>query len=62
MTFDFGIFWENTTGCTELIGYDVFPGAQPAHDVCFEDVNAAGNAFGNCGKDEHGNYVKCKKR
>lgn len=46
----------------ELIGYDVFPGAQPAHDVCFEDVNAAGNDFGNCGKDEHGTYVKCKKR
>ncbi|XP_063326405.1 disintegrin and metalloproteinase domain-containing protein 33 isoform X1 [Pelmatolapia mariae] len=43
--------------CLQLWGY----GAQPAHDVCFEDVNAAGNAFGNCGKDEHGNYVKCKK-
>ncbi|XP_052457251.1 disintegrin and metalloproteinase domain-containing protein 33 [Carassius gibelio] len=43
--------------CLQLWGY----GAQPAHDVCFQDVNAAGNAFGNCGKDSHGNYVKCKK-
>ncbi|KAM8898821.1 disintegrin and metalloproteinase domain-containing protein 19 isoform 2-T2 [Spinachia spinachia] len=43
--------------CLQLWGY----GAQPAHDACFEDVNAAGNAFGNCGKDEHGNYMKCDK-
>uniref|UniRef100_A0A3B3V785 Disintegrin and metalloproteinase domain-containing protein 19-like n=1 Tax=Poecilia latipinna TaxID=48699 RepID=A0A3B3V785_9TELE len=43
--------------CLQLWGY----GAQPAHDACFEDVNAAGNAFGNCGKDEHGNYKKCEK-
>ncbi|XP_027894333.1 disintegrin and metalloproteinase domain-containing protein 33 [Xiphophorus couchianus] len=43
--------------CLQLWGY----GAQPAHDACFEDVNAAGNAFGNCGKDEHGNYKKCQK-
>lgn len=45
-----------------LMGYVVFLGARPAHDACFEDVNAAGNAFGNCGKDEHGNYMKCEKR
>ncbi|KAA0723690.1 Disintegrin and metalloproteinase domain-containing protein 19 [Triplophysa tibetana] len=44
--------------CLQLWGY----GAQPAHDACFQDVNAAGNAFGNCGKDRHGNYVKCEKR
>ncbi|KTG46373.1 hypothetical protein cypCar_00001923 [Cyprinus carpio] len=43
--------------CLQLWGY----GAQPAHDACFQDVNAAGNAFGNCGKDSHGNYVKCEK-
>ena len=48
--------------CRGLMGYVVFPGARPAHDACFEDVNAAGNAFGNCGKDEHGNYMKCEKR
>lgn len=45
-----------------LMGYVVFSGARPAHDACFEDVNAAGNAFGNCGKDGHGNYMKCEKR
>lgn len=45
-----------------LMGHVVFPGARPAHDACFEDVNAAGNAFGNCGKDEHGIYMKCAKR
>lgn len=43
--------------CLQLWGY----GARPAHDACFEDVNAAGNAFGNCGKDEHGNFMKCEK-
>uniref|UniRef100_A0A7N6B4X1 ADAM metallopeptidase domain 19a n=1 Tax=Anabas testudineus TaxID=64144 RepID=A0A7N6B4X1_ANATE len=43
--------------CLQLWGY----GARPAHDACFEDVNAAGNAFGNCGKDDHGNYMKCEK-
>ncbi|XP_037117646.1 disintegrin and metalloproteinase domain-containing protein 33 isoform X1 [Syngnathus acus] len=43
--------------CLQLWG----AGARPAHDACFEDVNAAGNAFGNCGKDERGNYVKCAK-
>ncbi|KAF5902493.1 disintegrin and metalloproteinase domain-containing protein 33-like, partial [Clarias magur] len=43
--------------CLQLWGY----GARPAHDACFQDVNAAGNAFGNCGKDAHGNYVKCAK-
>uniref|UniRef100_A0A8D3DHA7 ADAM metallopeptidase domain 19a n=1 Tax=Scophthalmus maximus TaxID=52904 RepID=A0A8D3DHA7_SCOMX len=43
--------------CLQLWGY----GARPAHDACFEDVNAAGNAFGNCGKNEHGNYMKCEK-
>ncbi|XP_034021547.1 disintegrin and metalloproteinase domain-containing protein 19-like [Thalassophryne amazonica] len=43
--------------CLQLWGY----GARPAHDACFEDVNAAGNAFGNCGKDEHGTYKKCEK-
>uniref|UniRef100_A0A3B4TAQ6 ADAM metallopeptidase domain 19a n=1 Tax=Seriola dumerili TaxID=41447 RepID=A0A3B4TAQ6_SERDU len=42
--------------CLQLWGY-----ARPAHDACFEDVNAAGNAFGNCGKDEYGNYMKCEK-
>ncbi|KAI4896974.1 hypothetical protein NFI96_031531 [Prochilodus magdalenae] len=43
--------------CLQLWGY----GARPAHDACFQDVNAAGNAFGNCGKDVHGNYMKCEK-
>ncbi|XP_058480887.1 disintegrin and metalloproteinase domain-containing protein 33 [Solea solea] len=43
--------------CLQLWGY----GARPAHDACFEDVNAAGNAFGNCGIDEHGNFMKCEK-
>ncbi|XP_064819616.1 disintegrin and metalloproteinase domain-containing protein 19, partial [Oncorhynchus masou masou] len=43
--------------CLQLWGY----GARPAHDACFQDVNAAGNAFGNCGKDGQGNYMKCEK-
>uniref|UniRef100_A0A3P8WW74 ADAM metallopeptidase domain 33 n=1 Tax=Cynoglossus semilaevis TaxID=244447 RepID=A0A3P8WW74_CYNSE len=43
--------------CLQLWGY----GARPAHDACFEEVNAAGNPFGNCGMDQHGNYMKCEK-
>ncbi|XP_043919241.1 disintegrin and metalloproteinase domain-containing protein 33-like [Protopterus annectens] len=44
--------------CVQLWG----PGARPAPDACFEDVNAAGNAYGNCGKDSLGNYIRCEKR
>ncbi|MBN3309641.1 ADA19 protein, partial [Amia calva] len=43
--------------CLQLWGY----GARPAPDACFQDVNAAGNAYGNCGKDGQGNYMKCEK-
>ncbi|KAL0970486.1 hypothetical protein UPYG_G00242700 [Umbra pygmaea] len=43
--------------CVQLWGN----GARPAHDACFQDVNAAGNAFGNCGTDGQGNYMKCEK-
>ncbi|XP_053113767.1 disintegrin and metalloproteinase domain-containing protein 33 isoform X2 [Hemicordylus capensis] len=41
--------------CIHLWG----PGALPAPDACFQDVNRAGDMYGNCGKDAHGNYVKC---
>ncbi|KAM9236726.1 disintegrin and metalloproteinase domain-containing protein 33 [Leptosomus discolor] len=44
--------------CVQLWG----PGAWPAPDACFQDVNMAGNTYGNCGKDSHGRYVKCEKR
>ncbi|XP_038042225.2 disintegrin and metalloproteinase domain-containing protein 19 [Anas platyrhynchos] len=44
--------------CLQLWG----PGATPAPDVCFEKVNAAGDTYGNCGKDMYGNYRKCEKR
>ncbi|XP_061439548.1 disintegrin and metalloproteinase domain-containing protein 33 isoform X2 [Rhineura floridana] len=44
--------------CVQLWG----PGAWPAPDVCFQDVNRAGDTYGNCGKDRHGNYVKCARR
>lgn len=44
--------------CLQLWG----PGAQPAPDTCFENVNAAGDVYGNCGKDVYGNYRKCEKR
>ncbi|NXY12184.1 ADA19 protein, partial [Pteruthius melanotis] len=44
--------------CVQLWG----PGAWPAPDACFQDVNMAGNTYGNCGKDSHGRYVKCDKR
>ncbi|NWY37375.1 ADA33 protein, partial [Sylvia atricapilla] len=44
--------------CVQLWG----PGAWPAPDACFQDVNMAGNTYGNCGKDSQGHYVKCDKR
>ncbi|XP_052540602.1 disintegrin and metalloproteinase domain-containing protein 19 isoform X1 [Tympanuchus pallidicinctus] len=44
--------------CLQLWG----PGAWPAPDTCFEKVNAAGDVYGNCGKDVYGNYRKCEKR
>ncbi|OXB61402.1 hypothetical protein ASZ78_000270, partial [Callipepla squamata] len=44
--------------CLQLWG----PGARPAPDTCFEKVNAAGDIYGNCGKDVYGNYRKCEKR
>ncbi|XP_067161180.1 disintegrin and metalloproteinase domain-containing protein 19 [Apteryx mantelli] len=44
--------------CVQLWG----PGARPAPDTCFEKVNAAGDIYGNCGKDIYGNYRKCEMR
>ncbi|KAM6356349.1 disintegrin and metalloproteinase domain-containing protein 19 isoform 2-T2 [Alca torda] len=44
--------------CLQLWG----PGARPAPDACFEKVNAAGDTYGNCGKDINGNYRKCEMR
>lgn len=44
--------------CVQLWG----PGASPAPDACFQDVNRAGDMYGNCGKDHRGNYVKCAWR
>ena len=50
------------TGGFKAENTHLISGARPAHDACFQDVNVAGNAFGNCGKDAQGNYVKCDKR
>uniref|UniRef100_A0A8C5UFP9 ADAM metallopeptidase domain 19 n=1 Tax=Malurus cyaneus samueli TaxID=2593467 RepID=A0A8C5UFP9_9PASS len=44
--------------CVQLWG----PGARPAPDACFEKVNAAGDIYGNCGKDIFGNYRRCEMR
>ncbi|XP_019408103.1 PREDICTED: disintegrin and metalloproteinase domain-containing protein 33, partial [Crocodylus porosus] len=44
--------------CVQLWG----PGAWPAPDACFQDVNMAGNTYGNCGKDSQGQYMKCDRR
>ncbi|XP_067899315.1 disintegrin and metalloproteinase domain-containing protein 19 isoform X2 [Heterodontus francisci] len=37
-------------------------GAQAAPAECFEMVNNAGDTYGNCGKDQRGNYRKCEIR
>uniref|UniRef100_A0AAY4CXV9 ADAM metallopeptidase domain 19b n=1 Tax=Denticeps clupeoides TaxID=299321 RepID=A0AAY4CXV9_9TELE len=44
--------------CVLLWGRD----ARPAPDVCFTEVNQAGNLYGNCGKDLMGNYRACSPR
>ncbi|XP_036178965.1 disintegrin and metalloproteinase domain-containing protein 33 isoform X4 [Myotis myotis] len=44
--------------CQQLWG----PGSRPAPEACFHVVNSAGNAHGNCGRDEEGSYVPCTQR
>ncbi|XP_063781469.1 disintegrin and metalloproteinase domain-containing protein 33-like [Pseudophryne corroboree] len=44
--------------CVQLWG----PGAWPAPDICFIDVNKAGNQYGNCGKDGQGKHLKCNAK
>uniref|UniRef100_A0A8C2T649 ADAM metallopeptidase domain 33 n=1 Tax=Coturnix japonica TaxID=93934 RepID=A0A8C2T649_COTJA len=39
--------------CVQLWG----PGAWPAPAACFQDVNMAGNTYGNCGKDSQGLHL-----
>ncbi|XP_048455916.1 disintegrin and metalloproteinase domain-containing protein 12-like [Rhincodon typus] len=34
-------------------------GARSAEDVCYEITNRRGNENGNCGKDNHNNFIKC---
>ncbi|XP_075066252.1 disintegrin and metalloproteinase domain-containing protein 19 [Mixophyes fleayi] len=41
--------------CLQLWG----AGASIAPDVCFERINAAGDQYGNCGRDMNGEYRKC---
>lgn len=50
-------------GSTGITHVNLFhAGARPAPDACFEKVNAAGDVYGNCGKDIYGNYRKCEMR
>ncbi|XP_026991812.1 disintegrin and metalloproteinase domain-containing protein 19 [Tachysurus fulvidraco] len=44
--------------CQSLWGKD----ARPAPDLCFTEVNKAGDSYGNCGKNLMGNYRKCIER
>ncbi|XP_072573843.1 disintegrin and metalloproteinase domain-containing protein 19 isoform X2 [Paramormyrops kingsleyae] len=37
-------------------------GASPAPDLCFMEVNKAGDSYGNCGKDTTGEYRRCRER
>ncbi|XP_027622270.1 disintegrin and metalloproteinase domain-containing protein 33 [Tupaia chinensis] len=44
--------------CQQLWG----PGSCPAPEACFQVVNSAGNAHGNCGQDGGGRWVPCADR
>ncbi|XP_038601227.1 disintegrin and metalloproteinase domain-containing protein 33 isoform X2 [Tachyglossus aculeatus] len=53
-----GLCLTHRTQCEQLWG----PGASPAPDACFQDVNTAGDPYGNCGRDGQGNYIPCERR
>ncbi|XP_045384951.1 disintegrin and metalloproteinase domain-containing protein 33 isoform X3 [Lemur catta] len=44
--------------CQQLWG----PGSRPAPEACFQLVNCAGDAHGNCGQDSEGHFVPCAQR
>ncbi|XP_038599903.1 disintegrin and metalloproteinase domain-containing protein 12 [Tachyglossus aculeatus] len=44
--------------CAALWG----PGAKAAPGICFEKVNAAGDPYGNCGKQSRTSFAKCEAR
>ncbi|XP_039719776.1 disintegrin and metalloproteinase domain-containing protein 33 isoform X3 [Pteropus medius] len=44
--------------CQQLWG----PGSHPAPEACFQVVNSAGDAHGNCGQDTEGGFVPCAQR
>ncbi|XP_007932870.1 disintegrin and metalloproteinase domain-containing protein 33 [Orycteropus afer afer] len=44
--------------CQQLWG----PGSRPAPEACFQVVNSAGDAHGNCGQDRQGHFVPCPQR
>ncbi|KAK2849382.1 hypothetical protein Q5P01_009216 [Channa striata] len=44
--------------CQSLWGRD----SRLAPDLCFKNVNEAGDMYGNCGKDSLGKYRRCKER
>ncbi|XP_072434515.1 disintegrin and metalloproteinase domain-containing protein 12-like isoform X1 [Chiloscyllium punctatum] len=44
--------------CQEIWG----PGAKSAEDVCYLYTNNAGSPFGNCGKNDNNDYIKCQNK
>ncbi|XP_047627469.1 disintegrin and metalloproteinase domain-containing protein 33 isoform X3 [Phacochoerus africanus] len=44
--------------CRQLWG----PGSSPAPEACFQVVNSAGDAHGNCGQRGDGSFVPCAQR
>ncbi|XP_017728121.1 PREDICTED: disintegrin and metalloproteinase domain-containing protein 33 isoform X9 [Rhinopithecus bieti] len=44
--------------CQQLWG----PGSHPAPEACFQVVNSAGDAHGNCGQDSKGHFLPCAGR
>nr|XP_055121975.1 disintegrin and metalloproteinase domain-containing protein 33 isoform X3 [Symphalangus syndactylus] len=44
--------------CQQLWG----PGSHPAPEACFQVVNSAGDAHGNCGQDSEGHFLPCAGR
>ncbi|XP_059506774.1 disintegrin and metalloproteinase domain-containing protein 12-like [Stegostoma tigrinum] len=50
-----GICHSTDRQCKEIWG----EGARSAPEACYQTTNMGGTEFGNCGMDEHNNYIKC---
>lgn len=49
-----------STNDTRLTIFTIFKGGKAADKKCYDQFNSKGSISGNCGMDEHGNYIPCE--